>query len=240
MARRKSPQRASKTLERGIGLGHRLIPLLRRVGRTGNLRAAARALGMDPGNALRLIRTSEDRLGCKLVRSVVGGRGGGGSRLTAEGRRLARRRIEGNPLSSTRWPCEISTKPIRGEPLLVRVPGAWVEAQVAALSNSRPWDPTSLRPGEGLELEIPPSAVTLLEPTGVGVRSSARNLWAGRVMRIRPGGPWGIRLVEVKVGTARLRAALTIPAVKELRLRKRSRVVVQIKATALRLRRRRL
>ncbi len=216
--------------------GPRLISLLREVERRGSLRAAARAFGMDPGNALRLIRTSERHLGLALVEGAAGGRGGGRSGLTKAGRRMARRRAEPGPPPNTRWQCVPVPPTRRGVPLKVWVSSAGVQAQVAALSPQLPLSTSRSSRTIELELEVPPSAVTLLEPSTTPPKTSARNVWRGYVTRMAPLPGWGVRLVEVAVGSARLTATLTPSAVRELSLGVGSEVLVQVKATALRLR----
>ena len=65
--------------------------LLRRVERTGSLRAAAGEMGLAYTKALKMLRRAEAALGFPLTAASAGGRGGGGSRLTAEGRDLLER-----------------------------------------------------------------------------------------------------------------------------------------------------
>jgi molybdate transport system regulatory protein len=62
--------------------------LLEAVRRTGSLNRAAADLGMSYRAAWRKVRECEARLGIPLVAATIGGRSGGGSRLTAEGERL--------------------------------------------------------------------------------------------------------------------------------------------------------
>ena len=53
-----------------------------------SLRAAAGAMGMAYSKAWRIIRAAEDAFGCKLLRSTIGGRHGGGALLTPEAEAL--------------------------------------------------------------------------------------------------------------------------------------------------------
>ena len=62
--------------------------LLRAVEETGSLRAAAASMGMAYSKAWRIIRTAEGVFGCKLLDSTIGGRHGGGARLTPQAERL--------------------------------------------------------------------------------------------------------------------------------------------------------
>ena len=60
--------------------------LLRGIEETGSLRAAAMSMDMAYTKALKLIRNGENALGFALIRRSTGGKDGGGSRLTAEGK----------------------------------------------------------------------------------------------------------------------------------------------------------
>lgn len=60
--------------------------LLRGVEETGSLRASALRMGMAYTKALKILKNAEVALGFPLTKRAVGGEGGGGSRLTDEGR----------------------------------------------------------------------------------------------------------------------------------------------------------
>ena len=60
--------------------------LLRGVQEHGSLRAAAMSMDMAYTKALKLIRNAENALGFVLIRRSAGGRDGGGSALTEEGK----------------------------------------------------------------------------------------------------------------------------------------------------------
>lgn len=72
------------------GMGKGLVQLLEGVDHHSTLRAAAEASGMSYRHAWDLIRTAEAHLGLPLIVSQPGGRGGGGSSLSALGLRLVR------------------------------------------------------------------------------------------------------------------------------------------------------
>lgn len=57
--------------------------LLKGIDRTGSLRSAAKEMEMAYTKALRLVNRAEEVLGFPLTERTVGGKGGGGSRLTA-------------------------------------------------------------------------------------------------------------------------------------------------------------
>lgn len=60
--------------------------LLRGVEQTGSLRATSMEMGMSYTKALKLINNAEKELGFKFTTRVVGGKSGGGSCLTHEGK----------------------------------------------------------------------------------------------------------------------------------------------------------
>ena len=60
--------------------------LLRGVEECGSLRAAAMSMDMAYTKALKLIRNAENALGFALICRVTGGKDGGGSSLTTEGK----------------------------------------------------------------------------------------------------------------------------------------------------------
>ena len=60
--------------------------LLRGIEQTGSLRAAAMSMEMAYTKALKLIRNAENALGFPLIRRSTGGKDGGGSCLTKEGK----------------------------------------------------------------------------------------------------------------------------------------------------------
>lgn len=54
----------------------------------GSLRAAANEMGMAYTKAMKIIKHTEDAVGSPVTERIVGGAGGGGSRLTKEGKEL--------------------------------------------------------------------------------------------------------------------------------------------------------
>ena len=65
--------------------------LLRGIEQTGSLRAAALSMEMAYTKALKLIRNAENAVGVPLILRSTGGRDGGGSGLTKEGKELLQR-----------------------------------------------------------------------------------------------------------------------------------------------------
>ncbi len=62
--------------------GHGRIKILRAIQKHGSINAAAQSLGMSYRGAWKRIKNAEERLGHKLLESKIGGRAGGGSKLT--------------------------------------------------------------------------------------------------------------------------------------------------------------
>ncbi|MCQ2555356.1 MAG: LysR family transcriptional regulator [Clostridia bacterium] len=60
--------------------------LLRGIEKNGSLRATAMEMGMSYSKALKLIDNAEKELGFSFLTRVVGGKAGGGSYLTEEGK----------------------------------------------------------------------------------------------------------------------------------------------------------
>ena len=65
--------------------------LLHLIEATGSLRSAAAQMGLSYSKALRLVQHAEKALGFALTCKTIGGRGGGGSTLTAEARQFLER-----------------------------------------------------------------------------------------------------------------------------------------------------
>ena len=70
--------------QRFFGEGPR--QLLHAIEETGSLRSAALSMNMAYTKALRIIRDAETTLGFPLTVRTTGGKGGGGSQITAEAR----------------------------------------------------------------------------------------------------------------------------------------------------------
>ena len=72
-------------------LGRGPYELLKRTETSGSLNAAAKEMGMAYSKAYRIIRDAEQALGYPLLTRTTGGRNGGGSQLTSEGKECIRR-----------------------------------------------------------------------------------------------------------------------------------------------------
>lgn len=71
-----------------IDFGKGVAELLRRIDETGSLSAAYKAMEMSSSKAWKILRRAEADLGFALVCGTAGGRSGGGTVLTEEGREL--------------------------------------------------------------------------------------------------------------------------------------------------------
>ncbi len=69
----------------GTFLGHGRVVLLERIGQYGSISEAARSMGMSYRHAWDLVDSMNRQARTPLVETSTGGRGGGGTRLTAEG-----------------------------------------------------------------------------------------------------------------------------------------------------------
>src|SRR5574343_612534 len=75
----------------GIAIGPGKIDLLRAVGETRSITAAARSLGVPYKRAWLLIDSLNQGFGRPVVETTTGGKGGGGASLTALGQQLIER-----------------------------------------------------------------------------------------------------------------------------------------------------
>lgn len=71
--------------------GEGRIELLQTIEDEGSLNKAAKSLGMSYRHAWGIIKKLEERLNLELVKSKKGGTGGGGSKLTDQGRKLVKK-----------------------------------------------------------------------------------------------------------------------------------------------------
>ncbi|AOX99841.1 winged helix-turn-helix domain-containing protein [Jeongeupia sp. USM3] len=75
----------------GIAIGPGKIDLLRQIGETRSISAAARALGLPYKRAWLLIESLNQGFGHPVVETATGGKGGGGALLTMLGQQLIER-----------------------------------------------------------------------------------------------------------------------------------------------------
>ena len=77
-----------ETAEGEVAISPWRMHLLETVAREGSISAAAKAMHIQYRLAWQRIHEMEERLGMSLVETTIGGRGGGGARLTPQAQRL--------------------------------------------------------------------------------------------------------------------------------------------------------
>lgn len=201
------------------------VDLLSEVAREGSLAAAARAVGISRDKAIYRVHRLTVLAAAPVVVAKKGGRGHGGTRLTAAGWAILREGSEARSLP--RHPARGATPlgvVIRGRFTPSPVPHVRVGPRLTLVVGFR------APPGEPVRIAIDPESVLVARrrfPT------SARNVLTGRVVRLRP-LPGGLVHASIGVGPVRIPSLVTPSAVRSLGLRAGSGVVVYIKASAIR------
>jgi molybdate transport system regulatory protein len=201
------------------------IALLRSLDHTGSVVAASREVGISRDRAIYRLGLLERAFGEPVVRSERGGRGHGATALTDLGGRIARGGFDSVELRELRSAAQLAaTNRLRGvyherpHPE-VEVPGG-LRLRVAFAAKD----------GETVVLALDPESVLVARRK---FASSARNVLTATVERVRRDGAIGRTLV-LRVGRVRLRAAVTDEPVRQLGLAPGAKVVLYVKATALR------
>ncbi|MGI0129728.1 MAG: molybdenum-dependent transcriptional regulator [Thermoplasmata archaeon] len=201
------------------------VALLRSLGADGSVVAASRRLGISRDRAVYRLQRLERAFGGPVVTGARGGAAHGHTRLTELGDRIARRGFDSLELLDARPLSAVSASNVlRG--VYHRTP--YPEVEVGRSLRLRVAFPGE--EGEPVSVLLDPEAVLVARRRFV---SSARNVLSATVESIRPAGGVGRTLV-VRAGTVRLRAALTAEPVRQLGLRPGAKVVLFVKATALR------
>ncbi|MBV8032007.1 MAG: LysR family transcriptional regulator [Betaproteobacteria bacterium] len=76
---------------RGPAIGPGKAELVERIAQTGSISAAARAMGMSYRRAWQLVEALNRDFGEAVVATAIGGRAGGGARVSGFGRRIVAR-----------------------------------------------------------------------------------------------------------------------------------------------------
>jgi molybdopterin-binding protein/molybdate transport repressor ModE-like protein len=204
------------------------VALLDLLSRESSVVAACERLGISRDRGVYRLRRLGEALGRPVVESSRGGRGQGRTRLTPEGRALLARGVGAQ---------------VRGSRTASRAPpqnqwrGRWSASphpNVAVPGGLRLWVDFVARERESILVAFDPDAVLVAREE---FPTSARNVLAGRVAKVRNTGPGTggeRRVVEVKVGPLRVAAAVTDSSVQALQLTRGRRVVLYVKATAVR------
>ena len=202
------------------------VALLRTLAHERSLVAASRRLGISRDRAVYRIERLERAFGGPVVRAVRGGAGHGGSTLTALGDRIVRAGFESVEL--------LDAHPLGPLPSPNLLHGVFSRAPMPQVRVGR-----ALCLRVAFEAEEGAPVALLLDPESVVVArrrfpSSARNVLRATVEAIRrERHPNGVVLV-VRLGTTRLRVAITDEPVRQLGLKPGVVVWLYVKATALR------
>jgi molybdate transport repressor ModE-like protein/molybdopterin-binding protein len=202
------------------------IALLRSLARERSVVAASRSVGISRDRATYRIERLRRAVGGAVVTSVRGGRGHGGTHLTALGDRIVREgfdSLELPDLGSTAAPSDSNR--LRGVyhrrpfPEVAVRGGLRLRVSFAAIEG----EPVTVRLGPESILvargRFPSSARNVLRATVEGVRSSAGSI---------------ARTLVVRVRGRRLRVGVTEESIRQLRLVPGARVWLYVKATAVR------
>ena len=201
--------------------------LLLAIERTHNVVEAARSVRMSRDRATYRLQRLASAFGRPVAAARRGGRGHGETWLTPLGDAIARggfeelELVQGRPELPATRPNIFRGTYHAGPPAHVTLEHGGARLRVAFPASD----------GERVGLLLDPDAILLARGQ---FRSSARNVLAATVTRVRPGrGPSG-QLVELRTGRTVLRATVTSETLRELGLRRGQRTYVYVKATALR------
>jgi molybdopterin-binding protein/molybdate transport repressor ModE-like protein len=202
------------------------IALLRTLAQERSVVAASRRIGMTRDRAVYRIERLTRAFGGPVVTSVRGGPGHGGSVLTALGDKIARggfesiELLDAHPSTPLELPNLLHGIYRRAPAPVVRV-GRRLNLRVAFEAEE----------GARVSLWLDPEAVVVARRR---FPSSARNVLAGRVIRVdrSRGGP--VVTLVVRCGRTPLRIAVTEEPIRQLGLRPGIVVWLYVKATALR------
>ena len=237
-------------------VGRGRIELLRRIGETGSISKAAREMGMSYKQAWDAVDAMNNLAERPLVQRQVGGRHGGGTEVTDEGRRLiavyaAAEKEHKRFLARLRagiqdfdhfhkllgaMTMKVSTRnQLRG--VVSAVVNGAVNAEVTldvkgtplvAIITQESVNALGLAPGIAAYALIKASFVILATEDG-GLRTSARNRLCGTIERTTPGAV-NAEVVLALDGGARLTAIITLESLNELGLAEGGRACALIKA----------
>jgi molybdate transport system regulatory protein len=135
-------------------LGHKAadkrIDILRAIGRSGSISQAARDAGVSYKAAWQAVATLTNLAGVPLVDKAVGGAGGGGAVLTAEGLRLLTMADELLAARSTLWPAPGAGAAVAGLAIRTSMRNQWL-VRIEALEGTGPTLHVALVLGESAQ-----------------------------------------------------------------------------------------
>jgi molybdate transport system regulatory protein len=202
------------------------VALLRSLRRERSVVGASRRVGISRDRAVYRIARLERAFGGPVVRSVRGGTRHGGTVLTELGDRIVRAGFDSVELLDARPVTPLAT-PNLLTGVYRRSPGPEVRVgRSLALRVAFPAED-----GEAVSVLLDPEAVVVARRR---FPSSARNVLAGTVEALRrTPGSLGVTLVA-RCSGVRIRVLVTEEPVRQLGLRPGGRVLLYVKATALR------
>ena len=193
----------------------RRIDILRQIGELGSISKAARAVGVSYKAAWQAVDTLTNLSGVALLDRAVGGRGGGGARLTEAGQQLlvaaqalksartqAVQQVQGSDGDQhvataarlavrtsmrNQWPCVVSDMDVQGQIVMVRLHAVASEAfHVRARITRESAELLGLRRGIVVQALCKATAVHA-QSLAPGENPDAENCWSGSVTRISRG-----------------------------------------------------
>jgi molybdate transport system regulatory protein len=235
------------------------IALLAKIEETGSITAAARALRMSYKGAWDAIDAMNNLADEPLVMRAAGGKGGGGTHLTARGRRLvesfaALEELHRRFLEQIRPLADASAADIKLiRSLMLRTSARnQFSGRVAAIHRGVVNDTVELElPGgervvanltsestQNLGLEVGSEAIALIKASSVllalpdaGLRLSARNQFSGTVIQVIRGAVNADVRVQLAGGNV-MAAVVTVESVSQLGLKEGVPVVAIVKASS--------
>ena len=203
------------------------VALLRLLARERSIVAASRALGISRDRATYRLARMEEAFGGPVVTSARGGTSHGRSGLTPLGDRIVRQQgFDAVEL--------LDAKPVAPPYRSNLLRGTYHRApapEVALGEDLRLRVAFPADDGEPVRLLLDPESILIARKR---FPTSARNVLPATVEQVRPGPGSIARTLVVRAGPIRLRAAVTDEPVRQLKLRRGSRVWLYVKATALR------
>ncbi len=202
------------------------VALLRSIGRARSVVAASRAVGISRDRAVYRLDRLERAFGGPVVESARGGRGHGTTVLTALGDRILRggfdavELIAARPVASGPRPNLLRGVYRSGPPPIVEVAPGFALRVVFDAED-----------GERVGVSLDPESVVVARRR---FASSARNVLPASVDGVERGPGGRDLLLRVRVGPVLLRVSVTEETVAVFGLRRGSRVLLYVKATALR------
>ena len=240
--------------------GKRWMDLLALIGSTRSISSAARAVGLSYKAAWDAVEAMNNLSDQPLVERAVGGKGGGGTTLTARGRRLVEtfRAVE---IENARFVESINTRieaPARDLGLIGRIAmktsarnqfvGRITRIRAGAVNDEvelelrggerlvavithESLENLGLRPGVEAVALVKASWVIVAIDDGAPLKLSARNRLAGTIKRLVRGAVNTEVVIEVKDGPS-VAAIITNVAAKQLKLAKGKRASAIFKASS--------